>query len=154
MADHRCRNPRRRLVAQTWGNAIRVEGLKELKRALREAPPEVKREFNKSMRGIVSEMVDAVRSQMPEVTGDAQSSVRVSTAGNYLAIRAGGERAPYYPWLDFGGTLKAAGGRHNEQHRPFFHEGRWIYPTVARHRPEIYRKAMEAVERAKGRVGL
>ena len=138
------------------GNEIRIDGLKELRAKLKELERSdvVRKEFNASMVGIVREIRDAVRDQMPEVSGAAKRSVGVRTGANALAIHAGGPNAPYYPWLDFGGTLPADGKRLNEQHLPFFHEGRWIYPSVVRRRPEIYRRATEAVELAKGRVGL
>jgi hypothetical protein len=155
----------------TVGNAVKIDGLKELQAQLKKLPKDVSREFNREMKGIAAEVTGSIHQQMSasfqdnrsakkksakaeRPLGDAEKSVRPSFANGYVAIRGGGERAPYYPWLDFGGTLPAVGGRHNEQHRPFFHEGRWIYPTIARRRPQIYAKAMAAVERAKGRVGL
>ena len=136
-------------MARTVGNAIRIDGLKELQAQLKLLPKSVKTEFNREMKAVADEVVQAVREQMPEKSGAAKASVKTSFASGYLAVTAGGPDVPYYPWLDFGGELKPAGRRKNSQKRPFFKEGRWIYPTIARHRASLYAKAVEAVEKAK-----
>lgn len=141
-------------MARTVANAIRIDGLRELQRSMRTLPPSVRRQFNREMRGVANIAVSRIRAQMPEVTGAAKASVKPSLSGGYVAIRAGGSKVPYYPWLDFGGTLHKTGRRRNTQKRPFFSEGRWIYPTIGRNRPAIYAAAMTAVERAKASAGL
>ena len=142
------------MAARTVSNAIRIDGLKELQADLKKLSPATKRSFDREMRGIAREVVDAVRAQMPVKSGAARGSVRVQFAGGYLAVKAGGGDVPYYPWLDFGGTLGPSGRRLNTQHRAFFKEGRWIYPTIARRRPAIYLAGTAAVERAKREAGL
>ncbi len=141
-------------MAQTVGNAIKIDGLKELQKQMKLLSPEIKKDFNREMKQIAGEVVGSVRDQMPEDSGAAKRSVRPSFQNGYVQVRAGGPDVPYYPWLDFGGTLSASGRRTNSQKRAFFKEGRWIYPTIARHRPAIYAKAMAAVEKAKQRAGL
>lgn len=157
-------------------NAIKIDGLADLQRAMKSLPPSVRKEFNREMRAIAGEVVAKVRDEMDasyqatEVltgrksrsTGKAQASVKPSLQGGYVSVRAGGSSAPYYPWLDFGGDRRrhnswSTSGRVGEKsanERPFYREGRWIYPTIARIRPTIYAKAMAVVERAKKQAGL
>jgi hypothetical protein len=61
----------------------------------------------------------------------------------------GGKKAPYMPWLDFGGKT----GIHKSVHRPFYKEGRYLYPTLGRIRPDIEKalgSALVAVARDAG----
>lgn len=141
-------------MARTVTNAIRVDGLRELQTRMRTLPPSVRKQFNREMRAVANIAVAAVRAQMPEDSGAAKQSVKPSLSGGYVAVRAGGSKVPYYPWLDFGGTLHKSGGRRNTQRRAFFKEGRWIYPVIARNRPRIYAAAMTAVEQGKASAGL
>jgi hypothetical protein len=46
----------------------------------------------------------------------------------------GGSRAPYAPWLDFGGQGRVPG---RPGPRPFIREGRYVYKGLAVHRDEI-----------------
>jgi hypothetical protein len=91
---------------------------------------------------------------MPEQSGAAKRSVKPSYSGSYLAIRAGGAKAPYYGWLDFGGTLGPSGGRRNTQHRAVFKKGRYLYPAIARKRHLVEAAAKRAIEQAKRKAGL
>jgi hypothetical protein len=50
----------------------------------------------------------------------------------------GGSKAPYYPWLDFGGRV----GRRHATVRPFLEHGRYIYNAYFRSRGE-FEKALE-----------
>lgn len=157
-------------------NAIKIDGLRDLQRAMKNLPPSVRKEFNRDMRQIAGEVVTSVRSEMEasyaateeftqrksRSTGEAAASVKPSLQGGYVSVRAGGSSAPYYPWLDFGGDRRKHSswstsgrvGKAETHQRPFYREGRWIYPTIARIRPAIYAKAMAVVERAKKQAGL
>ena len=156
--------------------SVGIDGLSQLQRQLKQLSPATKRAFGVELKRIVDFVAEDVRSQMPEKSGKAKRSVRVIFSGGYLAIKAGGPNAPYYPWLDFGGKLHTTGaktivvgpkkgqqgpsrlvhsaGRKLGSERPFIKEGRWIYPTIARQRPAIYAAARAAVDKAKRAAGL
>lgn len=140
--------------AQVSSDAVRIDGLAELNAALRAMGPAVRRGFNKEMRPVAQIVSNAVRAQVPVRSGAARASVRPSVSGGWLAIRAGGAKAPYYGWLDYGGTLRPVGGRRNTQRRPVFRDGRWIYPTIRRNRGRVQSAAEQVVARAKRRAGL
>ena len=46
----------------------------------------------------------------------------------------GGQKAPYMPWLDFGGEGKRRG---RPAARPFIREGRYVYHALAVRKVEI-----------------
>lgn len=140
--------------AQISSDAVRIDGLRELNMALRQMGPQVRRAFNKEMRPVAQLVSNAVRAQVPVRSGAARGSVRPSTAGGYLAVRAGGAKAPYYGWLDFGGTLRPSGGRRNTQRRPVFKDGRWIYPTIRRQRGRVQSAAERVITDARRKANL
>jgi len=141
-------------VAQTAGTVVRVEGLADLRKGLRKFAPDVNKQLRRDMKAVAGIVAASARSQMPTRTGTARKSVKASTSGNYAQVRAGGVRAPYYGWLDFGGTLGPAGGRRNTQHRPKFKEGRYIYPAIARNRPRIIAASKHAIGKAITEAGM
>jgi hypothetical protein len=66
-----------------------------------------------------------------------------------VRVGIGGRRAPYYPWLDFGGKT----GPKRSVERPFYKEGRYLYPTLRDHREkftEIMQGAVVAIATGAG----
>lgn len=66
-------------------------------------------------------------------SGDARASLRVLRGRNPVAVSGGGHRAPYYPWLEFGGRV----GINNSVRRSVVPGGRYIWPAWLRDRKEI-----------------
>ncbi len=135
-------------------NAVKIDGLQQLHRALKEISPEIRKQMVREFRGIASNVANDARDRMPERSGTAKRSVRASTIGGGAAVRGGGTRAPYYGWLDFGGHLTKKGKRHNSQYREKLKEGRYIYPAISRRRDDIRKAAESAVHRAKKAAGF
>lgn len=105
--------------------AIKVEGLKEfgrdLKKLDRDLPKLVRVALNTS-----AELVAAgTRPKVDRATGRAAGTVRPKSTRTKARVAGGGRRAPYYPWLDFGGRV----GRGGAIRRPFTKDGRYLYPT-------------------------
>lgn len=119
---------------------IRVEGLAELNRALRQIDAGAPKALRVAQNEAATLLIDRTRPQIPRLTGRAAASLKASSTRTSAAVRVGGARAPYYPWLDFGGATGIAGS----VQRPFYKEGRYLYPTLAKVRPEIE----QALERA------
>jgi hypothetical protein len=65
-------------------------------------------------------------------------------------VSVGGKKAPYYPWLDFGGKT----GRKKSVIRPFYKEGRYLYPTLRKINPEIQAALAGALEQVARDAGL
>jgi hypothetical protein len=115
---------------------VEVKGLRDLRRALKdvaEATPADLRDGLAELSGIVAA---AARERMPERSGRARASIVVRRQSAAAAIATGGSKAPYEPWLDFGGRV----GPHKSTVRPFFKAGRYLYPALADNREEIGRR--------------
>jgi hypothetical protein len=103
--------------------AIKVEGLskfvKDLKSIDKNLPKAVRLAFNEAANVVVED----ARPRIPNRSGRARRAVRARSTQTKARVTGGGARAPYYPWLDFGGRV----GRRKSVKRPFITEGRYIY---------------------------
>lgn len=123
---------------------IEVEGLANLNRSLRgisnDAPKALRLALNEAAEHLITE----TRKEIPVRSGKARASLKAASTRTAVRIRVGGSRAPYYPWLDWGGKT----GKNKTAKRPFFREGRYLYPTLAKNREKIE----QILERALGRL--
>lgn len=129
-------------------SGVYVQGLAEVRRWVATFEPnlrpvlrdELKRAANTTVRPAVSRRV-------PKRSGSAAGSVRAVSRGNTVQIVAGSRSVPYFGWLDFGGTLRPVGKRHNTIKRPKVKGGRYMYPGVAESSGELVDAAGHAVDR-------
>lgn len=107
---------------------IKIVGLDEFRNNLRT----LDRELPKALRLAFNEAADIVvqdaRPRVPSKSGKARGSVKVRSTQSAVRISGGGNKAPYYPWLDFGGRV----GRKKATVRPFLKDGRYIYHAYFR----------------------
>jgi hypothetical protein len=122
-------------------SAIRVVGLNDFRKGLRG----MDRGLPKTVRGALNEaaetLVAATRPKVPSRSGAARASLRAQSTQTTARVAVGGRKAPYYPWLDFGGKT----GRKKSVVRPFFKQGRYIFPTLAEKRDAIQQALLEAL---------
>ena len=130
--------------------AIRVEGLAEFVRAVKKADRDLAKGLRVAFNVAAALLVDRVRPLIPHVSGRAAATLKVSSTQTAVRVSAGGTKAPYYPWLDFGGSV----GPHKASKRPFYKEGRYLYPTLRTHRDEIEKIATAGMVAAAERAGL
>jgi hypothetical protein len=114
---------------------IRIDGLAALNKALRRIDKDAPKALRLVGNQAADIVVQATRVKMPVLTGAARASVRASSTRTLTRVSAGGKRAPYYPWLDYGGRT----GRRKRTVRPYIGGGRYLYPAIAAHRDEIER---------------
>lgn len=129
---------------------IRIEGLKEFRaklRALDKGAPKQLRVAGNAAAGIV---VDAARPTVPILKGRAKASIRAASTQSAARVRGGGARAPYLPWLEFGGRV----GRRKSVKRARVKEGRYIWPGFIRRREAVRDELRDALERAARQAGL
>lgn len=112
---------------------IAVEGLAEFNRALRRLDKDAPKALRTVNNSAADLLISRTRPEIPRRTGAAAGSLKARSTRTSVRIAVGGRQAPYYPWLDFGGRT----GRRRSVVRPFYREGRYLYPTLARIRPEI-----------------
>lgn len=132
---------------------IRIEGLKEFRAMLREAD----RNLPKGLRLAGNKAADiVVREARPRVPlgpgigGHARDSVRAASTQTAARVKGGGKRYPYYPWLDFGGSV----GRKRSVHRPFLKTGRYIWRAFVDNKTEVHEQLRESLTEVARSAGL
>lgn len=109
---------------------IKIEGLAEFSKNLkvldRDLPKALRLAFNAAADIVVTD----ARGRIPSRSGRAKSTVKAKSTQTASRISGGGNKAPYYPWLDFGGKV----GRAKSVERPFLREGRYIYWSFYKNR--------------------
>ena len=139
------------------GPTIRFEGLKELRKAMRDAEAGSQKHLQIHFKDVATVVASAIAGRVPVLTGAAAASVRARATATSASIVAGGPKAPYFPWLDFGGSVGR--GHHSGQpgsgaiQRPFIREGRYIYPTIADMSDVIVKAANDGIGDALAEAG-
>lgn len=133
--------------------SLTVEGLPEFARAVSQLGSTAARGLRLALNDVADVVIDVARPKVPTLTGAAAASMRARSTRNAVRVTAGGDKAPYYPWLDFGGHV----GRHGTAARAFLKEGRYLYPTYyEQRRSGVYDTVLEEhlrrVARAAGLV--
>lgn len=130
---------------------IQVVGLKELQKALRDIERDLPKELAAGLAEVSEMVLVKARALVPRgKTGNAQESMKVRKQQRGASIAVGGTKAPYYPWLDFGGRV----GRRRSVKRTFIQGGRYIYPTLKVMRPQVNAKVDEVVRRLSTQAGF
>jgi len=132
-------------------DAIRVEGLAEFSRKLKRLDSQLPKALRIALNQAADVIIGAAQPQVPTRTGRARASIKARSTRTMVRVSAGGSKAPYYPWLDFGG--KVGIGRSVE--RPFYKKGRYIYRGYEDKQrsgefPKILRKVLIAEARRAG----
>lgn len=112
---------------------IEVQGLAELQRSLRAIGPAAAKGLRLALNDVATYLIDRVRPEIPSRSGAARASLKARSSQKAVRIAVGGRRAPYYPWLDFGGKVGPA----DSVVRDYKADGRYLYPGLARYRPEF-----------------
>lgn len=120
---------------------IKVVGLNEFRKGLRGMDRELPKTVRLALNGVADVLIDATRPKIPRRTGAAAASLKAQSTQSAARIAVGGAKAPYYPWLDFGGRT----GRKKAAVRPFYKSGRYIYPTLAEQRDNIQDAMLKAM---------
>ncbi len=130
---------------------ISVGGLSDLSRSLKavdaEAPKQIRIAFNKA----ADLLIDHTKPKIPEITGAARRSLVARSTRTSARVQVGGKKAPWYPWLDFGGQGRIKG---RPAPREFIREGRYLYPTLRDIRPLIEKALDDGITQVIRDVGL
>lgn len=130
--------------------SVKITGLRELGRAFRQMDVDLPKELKAEFLPVAQRVVGVVQQRMPHRSGRAQGSVKARASARGASIAAGGRAAPYYQWLDFGGSV----GRNRSVKRTMPKGGRYIYPAIAESRDEIVKGADEAVAKVARSAGF
>jgi|SRR5689334_3043361 len=113
--------------------AIKITGLSEFTRNLKRLDAEVPKLQRKALNDAAEIVLGYARPRIPHRSGRAAASLKAKSTQTAVRVAAGGTKAPYYPWLDFGGRV----GRKKRTKRPFIGEGRYIFPALRAKREEF-----------------
>lgn len=112
---------------------IKIEGLAQFRRDLKKLDSELPKALRLALNEAVELVIDYARPRVPRQSGAAARSIRARSTAGVARVMAGGRRAPYYPWLDFGGRV----GRGRSVSRPFHKEGRYLWKALVVKRDEL-----------------
>lgn len=121
---------------------ISVEGLAPLNRALRLVDKDAPKGLRIALNSAASLLAENVKPKIPSKSGAARRSLVARSTRTSARIALGGKKAPYLPWLDFGGEGRRPG---RPAARPFIKGGRYVYPTLAAIRPKIEAQLQDAI---------
>lgn len=133
------------------GPPLRIDGIREFQKALRA----VDRDLPKSLRLVLNEatgvVIDWAVPRIPRKTGRAAASVKAKSSQREARVSIGGRRAPWMPWLDFGGEGKRPG---RPAHRPFIKRGRYLYAGLDATHEDVQKIMERGLDELARRAGL
>lgn len=112
---------------------IKITGLREFNRSLRAMDADLPKALRQCLNVAADVVIDHAVPKVPRRTGRAAASLRARSTRTQSRVSGGSARAPYYPWLDFGGRV----GRGHAVKRPFYKEGRYLYVAYREHHDEF-----------------
>lgn len=104
---------------------LRIKGMAEFQGALKQMSAETQSRLDEVTGEAAKRVATATRRKVPSVTGAAKGSVGLRTVQGKSTVVTGGTKAPYFPWLDFGGRV----GRGGSVVRAFRPGGRYLFPA-------------------------
>lgn len=113
---------------------IKIDGLKEFQRALRDMDRDLPKQLRVILNDAVGLVIDWARPRVPSRTGRARASIKARSSQREARAAIGGRKAPYMPWLDFGGEGKRPG---RPSARPFIKRGRYLYAGLDAKRDDV-----------------
>jgi hypothetical protein len=105
---------------------IKIQGLAEFNRNLRKLDNDLPKALRLAHNEAADIIVDWAQPKVPRKSGKAAKTVKAKSTRTESRVQGGSTRAPYYPWLDFGGKV----GPKKSVRRPFIKAGRYLYPGL------------------------
>lgn len=106
---------------------IKIDGLAKLNRSLRKLSKDAPKQLRLVGNEAAEIIVDDAKPDVPTLSGRAAKTVKAASTRTAAQVKAGGVRAAYYPWLDFGGRV----GVNRSVRRTFIKGGRYIFPAYS-----------------------
>jgi hypothetical protein len=100
-----------------------------------------------------------LRSDVATSTGRAAASIRAFSNMRGAGVRGGHASVPYFGWLDFGGTIRHEGSKHEHTtahliRREVRREGRYIYPAADEESTRAAPRVERMLDRLFARAGF
>lgn len=130
--------------------AIRIEGLREFQRSIKRLDSDLPKALRVAFNGAGDIVVQDARPRVASKSGKARASVKAKSTQTAVRVVGGGNKAPYYPWLDFGGRV----GPKRSVKRTFLQEGRYIYASYYDNHDRVQEATVDALVSAATAAGL
>lgn len=130
---------------------IKIEGLKELRKALRDADRELPKQLRRGFNEVAVMVADEAAQRVPVQTGRLRDSIRPRSTQTEGIVVMGRASVPYAGWIEFGGRIAPRG---TVIERPFIREGRYLLPAAKDLEPAIRRETAKVLDRMADRAGL
>lgn len=117
---------------------ITVTGLADFQRSLRQMDADLPKQLRVMLNEAATVVIDWAVPRVPRRTGAAAGSIKARSSQRESRVAMGGRRAPYMPWLDFGGKV----GPNRSVERPFLKNGRYLYAGLEANADDV-QKIME-----------
>lgn len=128
-----------------------IKGLAEFNRGLRKLDNEAPKKLRVALNSGSDLLIDKTRPKIPSRTGRARASLKARSTRTSVRIAVGGARAPWVPWLDYGGEGRIKG---RPPAREFIKAGRYLYPTLGEIKPQLAKTLDEAIRDVARGAGL
>ncbi len=139
--------------------ALKVEGLAELRKALKAAGRmDSRKELAVGLKAAAGVVARDAQGRVPSRTGRARGAIRATSGGNRAYVVEGKTAVPYVAWLDFGSRTPITGNPRSRG--PWAGSGkgpaggRFIYPALDARALEVAALVGQAVERALDDIGF
>ncbi len=133
------------------GEKIQIAGLREFQKALRDMDSSLPKMIRLALNEASELVLDYAQPRFPRKTGKAAGSLKARSSQREARIALGGKRAPYAPWLDFGGEGRVKG---RPPARPYITGGRYVYKGLAVRRDEVTEVMSRALTQLATEAGL
>jgi hypothetical protein len=120
---------------------IAIKGLAEFSRALGKFDKDRAKLIRTANNSAADILIKKTVPVIPRKTGAAANSLTARSTRTSVRIAVGGTKAPYYPWLDFGGKT----GRNKSVVRPFYKSGRYLYVQLGKNKDAIAYAQLDAL---------
>lgn len=131
-------------------DSIRVVGLRQFRQSLRALDAALPRALRLAGNAAANVVVDAARPMVPRRSGRAAASIKAKSSQSATRVTSGGTRAPYMPWLDYGGRV----GKNDSARREFIKDGRYVYPAYRKERPRVEKALRDALAQVASDAGI
>lgn len=130
--------------------AIRVEGLAEFRRSLKALDASLPKMLRLAQNEAGELIRDKTLPWIPRRSGKTAASVKLRSTQTKAIVVGGGNRVPWYPWLDFGGRA----GRNKSVERRRVPSGRYTWRTLGKHRDEVAQALDSSLRKVAREAGL
>lgn len=144
--------PRVEQITEHAAVQIHIEGLAELRKALKDLDGSLPKVLRVALNRAVSTVTADAASRVPKRTGRTAATVKGASTQTKARVKGGGSRAPHFGWLDFGGKRVGRGG--GIATRQFRDKGRYIWLSFSQNREQVMEDLQKALVDAARQIGL